>query len=79
MNDRIKELYAQASEYACNQLGHSNQHAGKTLAEVANEKFAQLIINECIAVCMEQRDPSNLNYKPSVRMVEAIRQHFGLD
>ena len=43
--------------------------------EIVN-KFAQLIVDECVKVCLEQRDPPTLNYKPSVSTAEAIKRHF---
>lgn len=42
-------------------------------------KFAELIVRECMSVARQQRDPSNLNYKPSERFVEELRQHFGVE
>lgn len=38
--------------------------------------FAELIINECVSVCLSQRDPQNLNYKPSVKFADVIKRHF---
>jgi hypothetical protein len=43
------------------------------------EMMAQLIVQECVAVCLEQRDPQNLNYKPSEKFAEAIKQRFGVE
>ena len=43
------------------------------------EKFAELIVKECINVARQQRNPANLNYKPSERFVEDLRQHFGVE
>jgi hypothetical protein len=43
------------------------------------EKFAQLIVKECAQVCLAQRDPANLNYKPSEKFAEAVKQHFGVE
>jgi hypothetical protein len=43
------------------------------------EKFAELIVKECANVCLAQRDPANLNYKPSERFAEAVKQHFGVE
>jgi hypothetical protein len=43
------------------------------------QKFAELIVKECAQVCLAQRDPTNLNYKPSEKFAEAVKQHFGLD
>lgn len=42
------------------------------------EKFAELIVQECITVASQQPNPSNLNYKPSERLVEALKFHFGV-
>ena len=42
------------------------------------QKFAELIVRECAQVCLAQRDPANLNYKPSKRCAEAVKQHFGV-
>ena len=42
------------------------------------EKFAELIVLECAQVCLSQRDPANLNYKPSVKFAEAVKHHFGV-
>jgi hypothetical protein len=56
MNERIKDLYSQASLYACNQLGHVNEHAGKTLAEIATEKFAELIVEDCVKLMNVEKE-----------------------
>ena len=42
-------------------------------------KFAELIVRECIQVAANQRNPSNLNYKPSERFVEELKKHFGVE
>ena len=42
-------------------------------------KFAEMIVLECIKVARQQRDPANLNYKPSERFVEDLQRHFGID
>ena len=78
MNERIKELYGKASEYACNQLGHTNQHAGKTLAEVANEKFAELIIRECATIAKNEQEFNNRYDQDMVNIDQCILVQFGL-
>lgn len=67
MNNRVKELLEQSGlqPYYDAQEAHIN-------------KFAELIIQECIAVCLNQRNPQHLNYKPSESFAESIRLHFGL-
>ena len=42
------------------------------------ELFSEQLIGECINVVAAERNPSNLNYKPSERFVDALRQHFGV-
>ncbi len=42
------------------------------------EEFADLIVQECIQVCLKERDPSGINYKPSAKFANSIRMHFGL-
>ena len=81
MNKRVREL-----------IGHIDVNAKiRELAEQAGckidrlgygegnlEKFAELIVRECAKVCSEQRNPANLNYKPSEQFAEAVKQHFGV-
>jgi hypothetical protein len=78
MNERIKQLAEQAGfgiagdpEYI-----HATDYDGICTNEL--EKFAELIVRECVQVCLSQRDPANLNYKPSERFAEAVKQHFGV-
>ena len=40
------------------------------------DRFAQLIIDECVNVCLAQRDPQNLNYKPSEKFADEIKRNF---
>lgn len=42
------------------------------------QKFAEMLIKECVKVCSDQRDPANLNYKPSEKFADAIKMHFGV-
>ena len=46
--------------------------------DVDLERFAEMIIKECVDVCLDQRDPGNLNYKPSLKFATAITDHFGI-
>ena len=68
MNERIKQLAEQAELNAT--LLFNKDKLGK---------FAELIVKECAQVCLSQRDPANLNYKPSERFAEAVKQHFGVE
>jgi len=67
MNERIQELILEA--------GIIHYEEGGDLLET----FAELIVKECARVCLSQRDPANLNYKPSERFAEALKQHFGVE
>ena len=78
MNERIKELAEQAEI----KFEAHPQHSGIVTAVITPadlEKFAELIVRECTQVCLAQRDPANLNYKPSERFAEAVKQHFGVE
>jgi hypothetical protein len=75
MNERIRELELEAA------YGNIDPN-GPFTAEEFNQftaKFAELIVRECVQVCLSQRDPANLNYKPSVKFAEAVKQHFGVE
>ena len=75
MNERIKELYDQASiRYSVYEILKPRDER-KSIPDI----FAELIVRECAQVCLSQRDPANLNYKPSERFAEAVKQHFGVD
>ena len=71
MNERIKELAEQAG---CSAFVDEYAPFKKDF-----EKFAELIVRECMHVARQQRNPANLNYKPSERFVEDLRQHFGVE
>ena len=74
MNERIKELYDQASiRYSVYEILKPRDER-KSIPDI----FAELIVRECAQVCLSQRDPANLNYKPSERFAEAVTQHFGV-
>ena len=68
VNARVREL-AEQSGCKIDRLGYGEGNL---------EKFAELIVRECAKVCSEQRDPANLNYKPSEQFAEAVKQHFGV-
>jgi hypothetical protein len=74
MNERIKEIWEEATVSVWPRPGKFT--AGEYDYHI--EKFAELIVKECAQVCLSQRDPANLNYKPSERFAEAVKQHFGV-
>ena len=74
MNERIK-LLAEQARWGKGEI----QDDCMQCSPFDKEKFAELIVKECAEVCLAQRDPANLNYKPSVKFAEAINQHFGVE
>lgn len=42
------------------------------------DRFAELIVQECVKVCLDSRDPHNLDYNPSEKLADAIKLHFEL-
>jgi hypothetical protein len=78
MNDKIKELRQQATIIVGAESGFAFDR------EVLDEqKFAELIVRECIAMCdVKSEDP--LLYKQGVifavnRCQQNIKQHFGVE
>lgn len=70
MNERIRNIEALAWEQV-------QRTDGLVRTDDLLQKFAELLIDECVNVCKVQPNPMNLNYKPSERIAEAIKQHFG--
>ena len=78
MNPRLTEIYRSCRS----REGLASQDEYKSanvLLGTEVEKFAELIVRECMNVARQQRNPANLNYKPSERFVEDLRQHFGVE
>ena len=82
MNERIRELFKQAGGHISMRNLASNPVQHRESVELWDdkiEKFAELIVRECAQVCLAQRDPANLNYKPSEKFAEAVKQHFRVE
>ena len=71
MNDKIDEFALQSQK----EYGDFDG----SITALDYRKFAELIVLECAQVCLDQRDPANLNYRPSERFAEAVKQHFGVE
>lgn len=69
MNERIRELAKQ------NDLDITIDGMGYGEGDI--EGLVKLVVQDAVNVCLAQRDPQNLNYKPSVKFAEAIKQYFG--
>lgn len=71
MNERIGELFRQAREEVNSSHGLSDAFNG-----IVMEKFAELIIQECIAKCEIVVDGGCGSAEDCV---EEIKQHFGIE
>ena len=79
MNKRIRELVGQAKFIAEETI---NKKISKNAElDAFAEKFAQLIVRECMQVCKNEAawDPAELPYKPSEQFHTAIKEHFGVE
>ena len=70
MNERIKQLADQATSY----MPGRPPYDGLTFDMFDKEKFAELIVRECVSVAMEQYDDT-LPWGG----VEDVLKHFGVD
>ena len=85
MNKRTRELALQAKMGPALLLHHYGNVDALTNTEQDEleqiEKFAELIVQDCIEVCQGQAtyDPIVLPYKPSEQFMSAIKKHFGVE
>ena len=77
MNERIKEFITQAGFITTpNTDVIKNNHFGGYMDGQQFEKFAELIVGECISICKEKERPNLYG----VREVETtIKEHFGVE
>jgi hypothetical protein len=73
VNKRIQELIKQADTYAHNRLAE----IGGSYLEYYNEKFAELIVKECVSV--GRTAFLNDNSKLPVFPTKQIKHHFGIE
>lgn len=88
MNEKINSLVETAVRNACEELPLKEAAPGQIKqatewemlqrSRLAMFKAVEIAVQEAIDVCLAQRDPQNLNYKPSVKFADAIKQHFGV-
>ena len=83
MNERIKELYDQALE----EFKAENKYATIIVPNLLQEKFAELIVRECIGKCEPVLDEPYEDMSEFGKglvegqdvAVEKIKQHFGVE
>jgi hypothetical protein len=88
MNDLIKELAKQATEYATTRHPLSNHIVLSVNSEKFEEKFAELIVRECAYLLENSTNDKRLDLSPELfRMLnniskaqaEYICEHFGVE
>jgi len=91
MNKRIRELDKQAVDYAMSVCDANGLYQGKEYLTVVKEKFAELIVNECMNQVREQylpvledehmmKDTHWAHYvQCGVDSYVAIKEHFGVE
>jgi hypothetical protein len=72
MNENIKNLWDAALE----EFSKEHQFATIMLPEPLKEKFAELIVGECVEVV--ERQKCKMSYGPTF-VIEDIKQHFGVE
>ena len=75
MNDVLKSLYSQAVIHTANMFGKAHADGPRNLQKVVNEKFAQLIIQEC---CNIVNNLEGVHNPGDCSTVEYIKEHFGV-
>jgi hypothetical protein len=79
MNERIKQLAEQATEYANEQ----NELHGVGYVITFKEKFAELIVQKCVGIVAERKDQAideawNIDEAMSASMFD-IEDYFGVE
>ena len=86
MNERIKELALEAGKYADETQPRGSYTRDGMWLYAFNEKFAQLIVQECVRVIQAQNDDENdldswdRGFVAGLATaIDAIEQHFGVE
>ena len=77
MNERIRELYKEASEFAykiCREEGREGGTSDHIWNTLSTGKFAELIVMECMEIC----ESGTATQTTSAGAAQQIRQHFGV-
>jgi hypothetical protein len=77
MNERIRELAEQAREFATTRHPVSNIVLSVN-SEKFEEKFAELIVQECIEVANKNRTVMEIKTNTHLT-ADAIKEHFGVE
>jgi hypothetical protein len=72
MNERIKELWSQAGGH----YNSGNQHTWPEYTIDDPEKFAELIVRECVDVINQ---PNGVGDDDVIRISDDVKRHFGVE
>lgn len=83
MNERIKELREQASDFAEVAWAKQTQATWKTnkdIHTIYDEKFAELIVRDCVSICQDVDGEDNIDARSGRQdCAVEIKQHFGVE
>ena len=75
MNERIKELAKQAYEDVT-----KNTPSFLVTKELYEQKFAELIVKECVAICQDTDGEDNIDARSGRQdCAVEIKEHFGVE
>ena len=81
MNERMIELYREASEFAykiCREEGREGGPSDHIWSMLSTGKFAELIVRECAEICDAYGMPDGTSQTAMV-LSRAIKKHFGVE
>ena len=80
MNERIGKLVEQAEEWVCKNYPDAMDDNDEFHAQTM-EKFAELIVQECVKHITDQQDLVETNWqcKDGIHIVYSLNEHFGVE
>ncbi len=88
MNEQIRQLAEQARQYAFAKVENSQdptEWSSKYYNEMFDDKFAELIVRECMDICAEREYDIRTRIKDEGKAATAymirayIKEHFGVE
>ena len=82
MNERIQKLYDQADKFAKENRTQTISGPGNNYFELFHEKFAQLIVQECIEIVEYKGRKVGAEHPVGFNLMDAawdIRESFGVE
>ena len=76
MNERIRQLAEQATEYATTRHPLSNHIVLSVNSEKFEEKFAELIVQECLVVINQS---NGVGDDDVIKISQDVKKHFGVE